>query len=96
MGGLVSPTDENYKGNNIFSDSGMALSPSDPPHGDQSDRNDGSADQSAAAKSRSISMHGNRFDSRDIFQASREVIIAHGDEIYRLRLTAQNKLILTK
>ena len=41
-------------------------------------------------------MHGNRFDSRDIFQASREIIIAHGDETYRLRLTAQNKLILTK
>ena len=96
MGGLVSTTRKNYKGNNIFSDNGMALPHSDPPHGDQSGRNDVPTDQSAATTSRSISMHGNRFDSRDIFQASREVIIAHGDEIYRLRLTAQNKLILTK
>ncbi|WP_163602599.1 hemin uptake protein HemP, partial [Klebsiella pneumoniae] len=39
---------------------------------------------------------GNRFDSRDIFQSTREIIIAHGEETYRLRLTAQNKLILTK
>lgn len=92
----MQPTRKNYKGNNIFLDTGLALPPSDPPHGDQSGRNDAPADQSAAPKSRSIPMHGNRFDSRDIFQTSREVIIAHGEEIYRLRLTAQNKLILTK
>jgi hemin uptake protein HemP len=35
-------------------------------------------------------------DSRDLFAGVREITIAHGDEIYRLRLTAQNKLILTK
>ena len=92
----MQPTRENYKGDNIFLDIGLALPPSDPPYGDQSGRNDAPADQSAAPKSRSIPMHGNRFDSRDIFQTSREVIIAHGEEIYRLRLTAQNKLILTK
>ena len=28
--------------------------------------------------------------------AEREIIIAHGDDAYRLRLTSQNKLILTK
>ncbi|EGP08432.1 hypothetical protein CSIRO_2160 [Bradyrhizobiaceae bacterium SG-6C] len=38
----------------------------------------------------------NRIQSRDLFVSSREIIIAHGDETYRLRLTAQNKLILTK
>jgi hemin uptake protein HemP len=38
----------------------------------------------------------NRINSRDLFAASREVTISHGEEIYRLRLTAQNKLILTK
>lgn len=39
---------------------------------------------------------GNRIDSRDLFSNERELIIAHGDEIYRLRLTSQHKLILTK
>jgi hemin uptake protein HemP len=38
----------------------------------------------------------NRIDSRELFSASREVTIAHGEDIYRLRLTSQNKLILTK
>jgi hemin uptake protein HemP len=39
---------------------------------------------------------GHRIDSRDIFVDTREVIIQHGEETYRLRLTAQNRLILTK
>jgi hemin uptake protein HemP len=50
----------------------------------------------AAETSRNVVLRGNRFDSRDIFQSAREIIIAHGEETYRLRLTAQNKLILTK
>ena len=37
-----------------------------------------------------------RIDSRDLFIGTREIIIGHGEERYRLRLTAQNKLILTK
>jgi len=41
-------------------------------------------------------MRGNRIDSRELFTAEREIIIAHGEENYRLRLTSQNKLILTK
>ena len=39
---------------------------------------------------------GNRIDSRELFSNEREIIIAHGEETYRLRLTSQNKLILTK
>jgi hemin uptake protein HemP len=35
-------------------------------------------------------------DSRELFAATREIIIAHGTDVYRLRLTMQNKLILTK
>jgi len=35
-------------------------------------------------------------DSRSLFAGSSEVVITHGAEIYRLRLTRQNKLILTK
>jgi len=35
-------------------------------------------------------------ESVAILQGRREVIIRHGAELYRLRLTASNKLILTK
>ncbi|MCC6889726.1 MAG: hemin uptake protein HemP [Hyphomicrobiales bacterium] len=35
-------------------------------------------------------------DSRDLFVGTREIVIRHGAEVYRLRLTSQNKLILTK
>ena len=35
-------------------------------------------------------------DSRALFTGSSEVVITHGFETYRLRLTRQNKLILTK
>jgi hemin uptake protein HemP len=50
----------------------------------------------AAAIKRPVLLTDNRMDSRDLFAGLREITIAHGDEIYRLRLTAQNKLILTK
>lgn len=45
---------------------------------------------------RSVPLTDNRINSRDLFAATREILIVHGDETYRLRLTAQNKLILTK
>ena len=45
---------------------------------------------------RSLTVSGNRIDSRDLFSNEREIIIAHGEDAYRLRMTAQNKLILTK
>jgi hemin uptake protein HemP len=51
---------------------------------------------SPAAATRSIAMNGNRIDSRELFAAEREIIIVHGEDHYRLRLTSQNKLILTK
>lgn len=51
---------------------------------------------SVAGADRPIPLRGNRIDSRDLFAGAREIIIAHGEEVYRLRLTAQNKLILTK
>ena len=44
----------------------------------------------------SLTVNGNRIDSRELFAAEREIIIAHGEDNYRLRLTSQNKLILTK
>ena len=74
----------------------MNLSQTKSPHGEQSGNDGASAGHASAEESRSILLRGNRFDSRDIFQSAREIIIAHGAETYRLRLTAQNKLILTK
>ena len=50
----------------------------------------------APVAARSVVMSGNRLDSRELFASEREIIIAHGEENYRLRLTSQNKLILTK
>jgi len=37
-----------------------------------------------------------RVDSTDLLGGHREVLIEHGDQTYRLRLTASNKLILVK
>ena len=48
------------------------------------------------AAQRHVEVNGNRLDSRDLFADERELLITHGDDIYRLRLTFQNKLILTK
>ncbi|MET4021804.1 hemin uptake protein HemP [Bradyrhizobium sp. i1.4.4] len=52
--------------------------------------------QSPSATTRSLTIRGSRIDSRELFAAEREIIIAHGEDAYRLRLTSQNKLILTK
>lgn len=54
------------------------------------------ATPSVASARRQVVLVENRMDSRDLFAGNREITIAHGEEIYRLRLTAQNKLILTK
>lgn len=45
---------------------------------------------------RAIPVVEETLDSRDVFAAARVVSIAHGEQVYQLRLTAQNKLILTK
>ena len=58
--------------------------------------NIGGSAGSAPSATRSITMHGNRIDSRELFAMDREIIIVHGEETYRMRLTSQNKLILTK
>ena len=70
----------------------MTLSETTSPRGEPSAA--GSA--SSGDDTRAVPLRGNRFDSRDIFKSGREITIAHGEETYRLRLTAQNKLILTK
>ncbi len=45
---------------------------------------------------RSIKLANQTIDSRELFLGTREILIRHGGENYRLRLTGQNKLILTK
>jgi len=60
----------------------------------QHDTADGATEATPA--SRQVALTGNRIDARDLFTPTREINIAHGDETYRLRLTSQNKLILTK
>ena len=56
----------------------------------------GVASAAATNSVRRIPLVDNRLDSRDLFASSREITIGHGGDTYRLRLTAQNKLILTK
>jgi hemin uptake protein HemP len=52
--------------------------------------------ETAAATSRTVTVTDDRIDSRALFGAARQITIEHGADSYILRLTAQNKLILTK
>ena len=70
-----------------------AGSPTDP---DGSSGNDAGDKSRTTLIERSIPLTDNRVNSRDLFLSSREIMIVHGEDTYRLRLTAQNKLILTK
>lgn len=65
-----------------------------PPKADQVEPNSNASTGSASR--RSIDVVGNRIESRDLFVGTKEIIIGHEGEAYRLRLTALNKLILTK
>lgn len=38
----------------------------------------------------------NRYDSRALFSDQQEILIEHAGHCYRLRITRQDKLILTK
>lgn len=60
------------------------------------DRDKVSAKPAADADMRAVTMVGTTIDSGELFARSREVLIVHGADTYRLRLTSQNKLILTK
>ena len=56
----------------------------------------GRASDISSTAQRAITMTDNSIDTRELFIGTREVTITHGGERYRLRLTALNKLILTK
>jgi hemin uptake protein HemP len=65
--------------------------------GDKEERGNREADeQSSRGDERRLIMMNNCIDSRDLFIATRDIVILHGSDAYRLHLTAQNKLILTK
>lgn len=58
---------------------------------DEENAMDGRENQLATA-----ALSGNKLSSEKLFGTSNEVLIQHQDETYILRLTKQNKLILTK
>lgn len=67
------------------------------PANNEEDKADAEPEHAAVPKMvRNIPVVDDRIDSRDVFIGTREIIISHGSESYRLRLTLQNKLILTK
>ena len=45
---------------------------------------------------REVLLVDNRVQSRDLFHLCRELTIVHNDEEYKLRLTGNGKLLLTK
>lgn len=58
--------------------------------------NEGAAAGQSSPETRPVIVRGNKIDSGELFASGKELIITHGTEAYRLRLTSQNKLILTK
>jgi hemin uptake protein HemP len=54
------------------------------------------ASGSNAPTARVVEIINNVVASDELLKDTREIVIRHGEDAYRLRLTAQNKLILTK
>lgn len=70
----------------------MSQKPAPQPH-----RDDGNlAADSLAAPSRTITRQPRELDLQTITEGAREVVILHNGDRYRLRVTANDKLILTK
>jgi hemin uptake protein HemP len=68
----------------------------DLPEGPAREHVEATTTSEAPVPTRTITVIAHKIDSLELFVGTREIIITHRDEIYRLRLTAQNKLILTK
>jgi hemin uptake protein HemP len=65
--------------------------------GDEDERtNKDSREQMAGSNQRHLTIVDNCLDSRDLFLGTRDIVIFHGRDAYHLKLTALNKLILTK
>lgn len=52
--------------------------------------------QTNEKNNRAIIIENNQVDSKALLSDKKELVITHNLEIYRLRLTANQKLILTK
>jgi hemin uptake protein HemP len=63
---------------------------------EEEERNNRKHDRISAGIERRLTIVDNRLESRDLFVGTRDIVILHGRDAYHLRLTAQNKLILTK
>ena len=57
---------------------------------------DNEDERSTGDEARHVLIKNDQLDSRELFVGTRAITILHGGEAYHLRLTAQNKLILTK
>ena len=66
------------------------------PHDQDNTKSSTGERRASTGQDRTITIVDGCIDSRDLFVEMREIIIGHGADRYRLRLTAQNKLILTK
>ena len=54
------------------------------------------SERDESLSTRQVSIRDGEINSQELFQSERELRVRHGKEIYRLRLTGLNKLILTK
>lgn len=54
------------------------------------------AESPAASASRPLAEPLAALTSSQLFHGARQIFIRHGDAVYQLRITAQDKLILTK
>jgi len=62
----------------------------------QSDSKESVDQRRISEKLRQVDIRDGKIDSQELFQSGRELHILHRSEIYRLRVTGLNKLILTK
>jgi hemin uptake protein HemP len=63
---------------------------------EEEQRSSGRSPRMPSGIERRLTIVDNHIESRDLFVGTRDIVIVHGRDAYRLRLTAQNKLILTK
>ena len=66
------------------------------PDDQEEEPHSGARDRMSPGIERRLTVIDDHIDSRDLFVGTRDIVIRHGRDAYRLRLTAQNKLILTK
>jgi hemin uptake protein HemP len=66
------------------------------PANEEEEGNKGAGGRISGGIQRALTIVDNHVASQDLFVGTRDIVIVHGRDAYHLRLTAQNKLILTK